>query len=125
VSGGEAVSNLQRRVLVRDHDGKLYDPAQNRSVSIEEVADDVRAHRLIRVNRLETGSDCTYEVLGEIVATNLPQALTAGVVRDLLGLSPIGGLSSLLTAMDRWTDLKEDQRHHRPAGLRHTKHAQS
>ena len=124
MTDGEAVSSLQRRMLLRDRDGTLYDPAQNRSVSIEEVADDVRARRFIRVKRLETGSDCTYEVLAEILATNLPQAPAAGVVRDVLGSSPVGGLSSLLTAMSRWTELEESEHNHRSAPRRRTWHAQ-
>jgi hypothetical protein len=124
VTDGEAVSRLQRRVLQRDRDGMMYDPAQNRSVSIEEVADDVRARRFIQVKRLETGSDCTYEVLLEILATNLPRGPTADVVRDVLGPSPVGGLSSLLTAMSGWTDLEESERNHRPARRRRIRHAQ-
>lgn len=123
VTDGEVASGLQRRVLLRDRDGMLYDPAQNRSVSIDEVADDVRARRFIRVKRLETGADCTYEVLAEILATNLPQAPAAGVFRDLLGSSPVGGLSSLLTAMSRWTDLEKNEDNHHPAPRRRTRHA--
>jgi hypothetical protein len=63
---------MQARSLRRDTGGDLYDLVEQRPVSIEELRDDLRAGRRFRARHGDTGADCTYEVLIEVLAAALP-----------------------------------------------------
>lgn len=60
------------RLLRRDADGSLYDVKAHRFVSMEELRDDLRSGHRFRAHRYDTGIDCTYEVLIEVLTTALP-----------------------------------------------------
>jgi hypothetical protein len=65
-------SAVSTRPLRRDSDGSLYDLTHHRPVTIEELRDDLRSGRHFRAHRHDTGADCTYEVLVEVLTAALP-----------------------------------------------------
>ena len=79
----------------REPDGELFDPDRGRVVRASELREHVRAGRRFRAVDRETGSDCTYAVLGLVLAggtigprsagrpETLP-SLARGTVRDVL-----------------------------------------
>ena len=60
------------RALCRDSDGRLYDLEGHWPVRADELRADVRSGRRFRAYRHDTGADCTYEVLVEVLAAALP-----------------------------------------------------
>jgi hypothetical protein len=66
-------------MLRRDGDGSLYDMDQHRSVTLAELADDVRAGRRFRVTQHDSGMDRTSSVLLEVLSASSPAG--AGINR--------------------------------------------
>jgi hypothetical protein len=60
------------RSLRRDSDGSLYDLTEHRQATLEELRDGLRSGRRFRVHRHDTGADCTYEVLVDVLTAALP-----------------------------------------------------
>ncbi|REE95228.1 polyhydroxyalkanoate synthesis regulator DNA-binding domain-containing protein [Thermomonospora umbrina] len=58
--------------LRRRPDGRLYDLDERRVIGLAELGDEVRAGRTFRAHRQGTGTECTNEVLVEILLTALP-----------------------------------------------------
>lgn len=58
-------------MLVRAPDGSLHDAGERRTVTIEELLDGLRSGRRFRVHRQSTGTDCTSEVLREVLGVAL------------------------------------------------------
>ncbi|MEV5573245.1 polyhydroxyalkanoate synthesis regulator DNA-binding domain-containing protein [Spirillospora sp. NPDC052269] len=77
----EATSDRRRphvRRLRLEPDGDLYDLDERRRIALKELGDEVKAGRQFRVRHGETGTDCTHEVLLEVLRTSLPpQTLSA------------------------------------------------
>ena len=65
-------SALPTRALCRDSDGRLYDLEGHWPITTDELRADVRSGRRFRAYRHDTGDDCTYEVLVEVLAAALP-----------------------------------------------------
>ena len=99
-------SGLPRRELVRDSDGTLRDVAEKRRIGIDELRDDLRAGRHFRARTQSTDTDCTHEVLREIlVAGAVPGASSGGGLAGLLSL--LGAFGNIA---NNFVDL-EDERH--------------
>ncbi|MFD8921666.1 polyhydroxyalkanoate synthesis regulator DNA-binding domain-containing protein [Streptomyces sp. NPDC055037] len=62
------------RHLVRTEGGQLFDTFMCRPVTVEELADDVRRGRRFRVREGESGGECTYQVLAQVLLTALAPA---------------------------------------------------
>lgn len=58
-------------LLVRAEGGRLFDALTLRPVTLEELADEVRSGRRFRVRGAESGVDCTYQVLAQVLLTAL------------------------------------------------------
>ncbi|MEU1134543.1 polyhydroxyalkanoate synthesis regulator DNA-binding domain-containing protein, partial [Streptomyces sp. NPDC005900] len=54
-------------VLARHRGGRLYDVRLHEPVSLEELAQDLRAGSQFTAHDHRTGDDCTYQVLAEVV----------------------------------------------------------
>jgi polyhydroxyalkanoate synthesis regulator protein len=81
-------SILPRRVVRREADGTLYDIDECRSIKVEDLRNEVRAGRRFRASRYDTGGDCTYEILTEILqGATLRGPGTPGVVSGLHSLA--------------------------------------
>lgn len=70
------------RILRREHDGRLVDERDGRTVPLAELRDDLRAGRRFQARRAGGGS-CTYAVLAELLtgrepATGSPAASRPG-----------------------------------------------
>ncbi|MFD4828457.1 polyhydroxyalkanoate synthesis regulator DNA-binding domain-containing protein [Streptomyces uncialis] len=66
------------RLLVRTEGGRLFDALTRRPVTLEGLARDVRCGRRFRVREGETGSDCTYQVLAQVLLSALAPAVPGG-----------------------------------------------
>lgn len=60
------------RRLRRSADGRLFDMDERRPVTLEDLAEDVRAGRPFRAYRRHTGEECTNEVLLQVLRHVLP-----------------------------------------------------
>lgn len=99
----ESTRKISRpRMLRRERDGSLFDVEMERSVSLSELAEDVKDGRRFRVTRAESGSGCTNEVLLEILRASLPDLSTTTGDLDAVG-SPAG-------LVDQLTRLVSDRR---------------
>jgi hypothetical protein len=56
------------RLLRRERDGELFDLDKRRVVSVSELREDLRAGRRFRAEDRKSGRDCTYAVLGRVLA---------------------------------------------------------
>ncbi|WP_026413414.1 polyhydroxyalkanoate synthesis regulator DNA-binding domain-containing protein [Actinomadura oligospora] len=66
------------RRLRLEPDGDLYDLEERRRVTLKELGDEVKVGRQFRVRHAETDTDCTHEVLLEVLRASLPpQTLSA------------------------------------------------
>ncbi|MEV6425982.1 hypothetical protein [Streptomyces sp. NPDC051662] len=74
------------RLLVRGEDGLLMDSLACRTVSLAELADDVRCGRRFRAREGASGSECTYQVLVQILLATLAPGATAGALSAMTGL---------------------------------------
>jgi len=79
------------RKLRRERDGSLFDVESEQSVSLSELAEDVKDGRRFRVSRAVSGSACTNEVLVEILRAALPDVSAATG-----GLETAGSATGLL-----------------------------
>jgi hypothetical protein len=68
------------RMLRRDGDGTLYDVDEHRTVSLAELAEEVREGRRFRVHQHSSGRECTQQVLLEVLGAGAPAgALGTGI----------------------------------------------
>ncbi|MFG2227639.1 polyhydroxyalkanoate synthesis regulator DNA-binding domain-containing protein [Streptomyces sp. NPDC048644] len=74
------------RLLVRTEGGRLFDTLTRRPVTVEGLAGEVRRGSRFRVRDGESGSECTYQVLAQVLLTALAPA-APGVARPV-GRSP-------------------------------------
>jgi hypothetical protein len=74
-----------RRLRVKA-DGRLFDLDERRPVSLRELRDDVRSGRSFRAFRQRTGTECTNEVLVEVLRTGLPRHVERTVADGLSAL---------------------------------------
>ncbi|WP_411119876.1 polyhydroxyalkanoate synthesis regulator DNA-binding domain-containing protein [Streptomyces sp. 058-1L] len=65
------------RLLVRTEVGRLFDARTRRPVTLEGLADDVRCGRRFRVREDESGNECTYQVLAQVLNTRLAPTVPA------------------------------------------------
>ena len=80
-----------RKKVIRKNNGSLFDATERRKISAEELRAYVRDGGLFEARRKESGDDCTYEVLQEIMGMGLLQSLIPGLGSGGLG----GGLGAL------------------------------
>lgn len=79
------------RLLARTKGGQLFDTLTRRPVTLEELAGEVRRGRRFRVREGESGSECTYQVLAQVLLTALSPvvpgaAWAAGRSSGIVGL---------------------------------------
>ncbi|MEV6419917.1 polyhydroxyalkanoate synthesis regulator DNA-binding domain-containing protein [Streptomyces sp. NPDC051662] len=72
--GPAAAGHRRVRLVLRTRDGLLFDPSAGRTVTPEELADDVRRGHRFQARDSEHGTDCTYRVLVQILLTALTPA---------------------------------------------------
>lgn len=85
----------QRKKVLRRNDGNLYDATEKRRITVAELRDYVRDGGLFEARRDETGADCTYEVLAEVVGVGLFENLVPGTGGGTLsGLGTVAGFGS-------------------------------
>ena len=86
-------------MLRREADGILHDISEGRRVSASELRQDVRDGRQFRVEDSRTGTDCTFEVLAEVVWGVAPAGQSGGglggVTNLLSGLGSMQGLADV------------------------------
>jgi hypothetical protein len=86
----------RRKKVLRKTDGSLYDVTERRRITPAELRDYVREGGLFEARRQETGSDCTYEVLREVVGAGMLETLVPGLGGGpLSALGGLGGLGAL------------------------------
>ncbi len=90
---------LSCRVLCRHADGRLHDLGEDRRVEVDELREEVRAGRRFRAYQHETGADCTYLVLREILLSALSGWGLSGGSEPATGL--LDALLTQMTAEDR------------------------
>jgi hypothetical protein len=77
------------RLLSREVDGSLHDLDTRDVVTTVDLIDDLRAGKRFRVNRHDTGLDCTAEVLAEVLAQVVfggDGTRRTGLLEPLLGM---------------------------------------
>ncbi|MGH9005387.1 MAG: hypothetical protein ACRDYV_19870 [Acidimicrobiia bacterium] len=79
-----------RKRIVRRHDGTLLDRSERRRISATELRDYIRDGGLFEARREESGADCTYEVLRDVMGTGLLEGMVPN-----LGANPLSGLGAL------------------------------
>ncbi|XVQ15473.1 hypothetical protein ACQP1W_23965 [Spirillospora sp. CA-255316] len=87
------------RRLCRAADGTLHDLHHHRPVSLDELCEDLRRGRPFRAYRQHTGTDCTNEVLVEVLLRALPHGGWKPAAIDLTG--PVERLLHALTGGTR------------------------
>ncbi|MGW0246602.1 polyhydroxyalkanoate synthesis regulator DNA-binding domain-containing protein [Nocardia goodfellowii] len=68
---GKRRSGVGYLTLRRERDGRLYNHDRHKWIGLAELADDVRAGSRFRVYQERDGSDCTADVLIELVTSAL------------------------------------------------------
>ena len=102
-----ARAGLPVRALRREADGLLYDVDEHRRVTIAELREDVQEGRRFRAVRHDSGADCTYEVLAELVGTAaVPRASPDGGILGALAQAAIGSAFTKAGGLER----REDRR---------------
>jgi hypothetical protein len=71
------------RVIYRYSDGSLHDSTENRQVDVSELREVVCAGRRFRVFHHETGADCTYQVLAELLIAEVQGHWFSASIRGL------------------------------------------
>ncbi|MET9535656.1 MULTISPECIES: polyhydroxyalkanoate synthesis regulator DNA-binding domain-containing protein [unclassified Streptomyces] len=61
----------EERLLVRTERGLLFDARTRQSVTLDELAADVRAGRRFRATEDRGGGECTYQVLAQVLLAAL------------------------------------------------------
>ena len=100
------------RMLQRDRDGGLVDTTLNRSVTLAELAGDVKDGRFFRASRTETGASCTNEVLLEVLRTVIPDLAGFGAALD--AVAPPSDLLDQLTGIVDGAQLRPERPRHTP-----------
>ena len=103
------------RALRREADGLLYDVDEHRRVTIAELREDVQEGRRFRATRHDTGVDCTYEVLAELVGSAAlphasPETSPPALLLGALAQAAIGGVVSEVTGRREQDDDKRGRR---------------
>ncbi|WP_185836830.1 polyhydroxyalkanoate synthesis regulator DNA-binding domain-containing protein [Streptomyces sp. WAC 06783] len=80
------------RLLNRHTDGRLYDVRLHEPVTPDELAQEVRAGHTFAVRDHHTGTDCTYQVLAQVMAHALGATVQAAAQHT-------GNPAGLLTAL--------------------------
>jgi hypothetical protein len=83
----------RRKKILSQSDGSLYDVSERRRISPSELRDHVRDGGLFEARRQESGKDCTYEVLQEVIGCGLLQSFVPGLGGGLPGLGGLAGLA--------------------------------
>ncbi|MGA5135327.1 polyhydroxyalkanoate synthesis regulator DNA-binding domain-containing protein [Streptomyces olivoreticuli] len=76
---GPNLAPARIRLLCRQEDGTLYDTAEQRRLTLDDLVWEVRAGGRFRAYDRATGTDCTFHVLSEALAhaaLRLPGLLT-------------------------------------------------
>lgn len=87
----------KRKKVIRRSDGALYDLSERRRITPAELKDYVRDGGLFEARRHESGTDCTYEVLQEVIGTSLLANLLPGLGGG--GGGALGGIVDLVRAL--------------------------
>ncbi|MGH8975167.1 MAG: hypothetical protein ACRD0C_18435 [Acidimicrobiia bacterium] len=94
----------RRKKILRRSDGSLYDVSERRRITEAELRDYVRDGGLFEARRKDSGGDCTYEVLQDVVGSGFLESLVPGMsssplagLRTLAGLAGGGGTLSALS----------------------------
>ena len=66
------VRQVEKRLVRRAADGSLSDLKDGRPITVDDLRGDVKLGRYFRATDAETGSDCTNEVLAEVIKTAVP-----------------------------------------------------
>jgi len=92
----------RRKKIVRRDDGSLWDATERRRITAAELRDHVRDGGLFEARRQGSGTDCTYEVLQNVLGLGMLQNLVPGMGSGGLGgaLGGLGGLSGGGGALD-------------------------
>jgi hypothetical protein len=83
-----------RKKILRRTDGSLYDVTDRHRITPAELRDHVRDGGLFEARRDDTGGDCTYEVLQDVLGAGLLQNLVPGAGGGG-GFPGLGGLGAL------------------------------
>ncbi|MFJ4771134.1 polyhydroxyalkanoate synthesis regulator DNA-binding domain-containing protein [Streptomyces uncialis] len=67
------------RLLVRTEGGGLFDALTRRPVTLEGLAREVRCGRRFRVREDGSGSECTYQVLAQVLLSALAPGVPGGI----------------------------------------------
>ena len=84
----------RRKKILRKNDGSLYDATERRRITPAELRDYLRGGGLFEASSHENGTDCTYEVLQDIVGAGFLQSIVPGLGGGplaALGLGALGG----------------------------------
>jgi hypothetical protein len=84
------------RTVLRTADGALCDAATGETVTLADLRNDMQAGRYFRATRDDTGTDCTNEILSELIRDAVPDIPPVGVTQAnpilrLLGAELFGG----------------------------------
>ena len=83
----------KRKKIIRRSDGALYDASERRRITAGELRDYLRDGGLFEARRHESGTDCTYEVLQEVIGAGMLSNFVPGLGGG--GLPGLGALGSL------------------------------
>jgi len=90
----------RRKKVLRKNDGSLYDATERRRMTTGELRDYVRDGGLFEARRQDTGADCTYEVLQDVLGISLLQSLVPGTGGGgIPGLGALAGGGGALGAL--------------------------
>jgi hypothetical protein len=90
---GKSRRGRVKRVL-RSRDGSLYDADEQRPITLEELADHMRAGGHFQARRRETGTDCTPQLMMEVYRANIADMILPG--NPFGGMGGLGGLGGLV-----------------------------
>jgi hypothetical protein len=98
----------QRKKVLRKNDGSLYDATERRRITAGELRDYVRDGGLFEARWQDTGADCTYEVLQDVLGVSLLQSLVPGMGGGgIPGLGALAGGGGALGALGGAAGLAE------------------
>ncbi|MDQ1567759.1 MAG: hypothetical protein QOF96_2639 [Actinomycetota bacterium] len=83
----------RRKKILRRTDGSLYDVTERHRITPAELRDYVRDGGLFEARRDDSGGDCTYEVLQDVLGVGLLQNLLPGAGGGFPGLGGLGALT--------------------------------
>jgi hypothetical protein len=98
----------RRKKVLRKNDGSLYDAGERCRITPGELRDYVRDGGLFEARRQDTGADCTYEVLQDVLGISLLQSLIPGTGGGgIPGLGALAGGGGALGALGGAAGLAE------------------